>query len=142
MSRFRSPWCCVMSRLVRVVVALSLCALAAAPVRAVVDLETSALPDSRLEILVVEIDNCIYCGLFRRDVAPTYKVSGRAKTIPMRFIDINAPDVDRLALTAPIDSVPTVLVVENGRELGRIAGYVGPENFFHSLNRLLPDSSP
>ncbi len=142
MSRFRSPWCCVMSRLVRVVVALCLCALAAAPVRAVVDLETSALPDSRLEILVVEIDNCIYCGLFRRDVAPTYKVSGRAKTIPMRFIDINAPDVDRLALTAPIDSVPTVLVVENGRELGRIAGYVGPENFFHSLNRLLPDSSP
>jgi thioredoxin-related protein len=131
-----------MSRLVRVVVALCLCALAAAPVRAVVDLETSALPDSRLEILVVEIDNCIYCGLFRRDVAPTYKVSGRAKTIPMRFIDINAPDVDRLALTAPIDSVPTVLVVENGRELGRIAGYVGPEIFFHSLNRLLPDSSP
>jgi thioredoxin-related protein len=131
-----------MSRLVRVVVALCLCALAAAPVRAVVDLETSALPDSRLEILVVEIDNCIYCGLFRRDVAPTYKVSGRAKTIPMRFIDINAPDVDRLALNAPIDSVPTVLVVENGRELGRIAGYVGPEIFFHSLNRLLPDSSP
>jgi thioredoxin-related protein len=142
MSRFRSPWCCVMSRLVRIVAALCLCALAAAPVRAVVDLETSALPDSRLEILVVEIDNCIYCGLFRRDVAPTYKVSGRAKTIPMRFIDINAPDVDRLALTSPIDSVPTVLVVENGRELGRIAGYVGPEIFFHSLSRLLPDSSP
>jgi hypothetical protein len=60
----------------------------------------------------------------------------------MRFIDINAPDVDRLALTPPIDSAPTVLVVGNGRELGRIAGYVGPEIFFHSLNRLLPDSSP
>jgi hypothetical protein len=60
----------------------------------------------------------------------------------MRFIDINAPDVDRLTLTAPIDSVPTVLVVENGRELGRIAGYVGPEIFFHSLSQLLPDSSP
>ncbi|MBY0226443.1 MAG: hypothetical protein K2Q28_11615 [Hyphomicrobium sp.] len=131
-----------MSRLVRVVAALCLCALASAPVRAVVDLETSALPDSRLEILVVEIDNCIYCGLFRRDVAPTYKISRRAKTVPMRFIDINAPDVDRLNLTAPIDSVPTVLVVENGRELGRIAGYVGPEIFFHSLGRLLPDSSP
>jgi thioredoxin-related protein len=131
-----------MPRLFRLFAALCLSALAAAPVRAVVDLETSALPDSRLEILVVEIDNCIYCGLFRRDVAPTYKVSGRAKTIPMRFVNINAPDVDRLALTAPIDSVPTVLIVENGRELGRIAGYVGPEIFFHSLSRLLPDSSP
>ncbi len=131
-----------MSRLVRVLAIFALAAFAAAPVRAVVDLETSALPDSRLELLVVEVDNCIYCGLFRRDVAPTYRVSGRAKTVPMRFIDINAPDVDRLALTAPIDSVPTVLVVENGREVGRIAGYVGPEIFFHSLSRLLPDGGP
>ena len=56
----------------------------------------------------------------------------------MRFVDINAPDVDRLQLSSPIDSVPTVLVVENGRERGRIAGYVGPEIFFHSLSRLLP----
>lgn len=131
-----------MSRLARVLAIFALAAFAAAPVRAVVDLETSALPDSRLELLVVEVDNCIYCGLFRRDVAPTYRVSGRAKTVPMRFIDINAPDVDRLALTAPIDSVPTVLVVENGREVGRIAGYVGPEIFFHSLSRLLPDGGP
>jgi thioredoxin-related protein len=131
-----------MSRLVRVLAVFVLAAFSAAPVRAVVDLETSALPDSRLELLVIEIDNCIYCGLFRRDVAPTYRVSGRAKTVPMRFIDINAPDVDRLALSAPIDSVPTVLVVENGREVGRIAGYVGPEIFFHSLSRLLPDGGP
>jgi thioredoxin-related protein len=119
----------------------ALCA-GALPGRAVVDLETSALPDSRLELLVVEVDNCIYCGIFRRDVAPTYQGSERSRTVPMRFVDINAPDVDRLSLTGPIDSVPTVLVVENGREVGRIAGYVGPEFFFHSLNRILPDPGP
>jgi thioredoxin-related protein len=113
-----------------------------APSRAVVDLETAAIPDRPLEILVVEISNCLYCGLFRRDVAPTYKASARGRAVPMRFIDINAPDVDRLALQSPIDSVPTVLVVENGREVGRIAGYVGPEFFFHSLNRILPDTGP
>jgi thioredoxin-related protein len=113
-----------------------------APGRAIGDLETAAIPDRPLELLVVEISNCLYCGLFRRDVAPTYKASERARTVPMRFIDINAPDVDRLALQSPIDSVPTVLVVENGREVGRIAGYVGPEIFFHSLNRILPDTGP
>ena len=104
-----------MSRLVRIVAALCLCALAAAPVRAVVDLETSALPDSRLEILVVEIDNCIYCGLFRRDVAPTYKVSSRAKTVPMRFININAPDVP-LAVSQRMEllAMPTVEQVMDG----------------------------
>lgn len=131
-----------MSRFVCVAIALALLALPIAPVRAVVDLETSALPDSRFEVLVVEIDNCIYCGLFRRDVAPTYTASPRAKSAPMRFVDINAPDVDRIALQAPIDTIPTVLVVENGREVGRIAGYVGPEIFFHSLSQILPDRGP
>ena len=123
---------------------LLLAALCAGPIpgRAVVDLETSALPDSRLELLVVEVDNCIYCRIFRRDVAPTYQGSGRNRSVPMRFVDLNAPDVDRLSLAAPIDSVPTVLVVENGREVGRIAGYVGPEFFFHSLDRILPAPGP
>lgn len=131
-----------MSRFARAAAIVSFLTLTVAPVRAVLDLETSALPEARFELLVVEIDNCIYCGLFRRDVAPTYTASLRARSVPMRFIDINAPDIDALSLTAPIDSVPTVLVVENGREVGRIAGYVGPEIFFHSLNRLLPEGSP
>jgi hypothetical protein len=60
----------------------------------------------------------------------------------MRFVDLDAPDVDRLSLTAPIETVPTVLVVENGREVGRIAGYVGPQIFFHVLNRMLPGQHP
>lgn len=131
-----------MSRFARAAAIVSFLTLTVAPVRAVLDLETSALPEARFELLVVEIDNCIYCGLFRRDVAPTYTASVRARSVPMRFIDINAPDIDALSLTAAIDSVPTVLVVENGREVGRIAGYVGPEIFFHSLNRLLPEGSP
>jgi len=130
------------SRFVCVVAALTLMALSVAPVRALVDLETSALPDGRFEVLVVEIDNCIYCGLFRRDVAPAYTTSPRAKSAPLRYVNINAPDVDRLSLQAPIDTVPTVLVVDNGREVGRISGYVGPEFFFHSLSQLLPDTGP
>jgi thioredoxin-related protein len=139
---FRIARCAAVSRLAQVLAAIGFLAFASAPVRAIVDLETSALPDPRFELLVVEIDNCIYCGLFRRDVAPAYTTSGRARVAPLRYIDINAPDVSRLALSAPIDTVPTVLVIENGREVGRISGYVGPETFFHSLNRLLPDQGP
>jgi thioredoxin-related protein len=131
-----------MFQFVRVCAAALLLVLSAAPGRAERDLETSALPAGGLELLVVEIDNCIYCGLFRRDVAPAYTSSPRARAVPMRFVDLNAPDVGRLSLAAPIDSVPTVLVVENGKEVGRIAGYVGPEIFFHSLSRLLPASGP
>jgi thioredoxin-related protein len=127
-----------MFRVASVLALSSLIAFAVAPVHAVADLQTSALPENRFELLVIEVDNCVYCGVFRRHVAPAYTASVRARNIPMRFVDLNAPVVDRLSLQAPIDSVPTVLIVEDGREVGRIAGYVGPQIFFHALNRLLP----
>ncbi|MDX2307072.1 MAG: hypothetical protein NW216_02415 [Hyphomicrobium sp.] len=114
--------------------------VAGMPALALVDIETSALPGRAREIVVVEVDNCLYCGLFRRDVAPTYRNSQRARSVPMRFVDINAPAFEKLKLDGPVESVPTVIVIEDGREVGRIAGYIGPENFFHSLSRLLPDA--
>lgn len=104
---------------------------------AALDLQQAALASSDTELVVVEADNCIYCDLFHRDVAPVYARSERAKTVPMRFVDINAVETEGLTITAPIDSVPTVLVVEAKRETGRIPGYIGPESFFHSVNYLL-----
>jgi thioredoxin-related protein len=109
------------------------------PTQAVVDPETPLATATDYELVVVEVENCIYCGLFRRDVLPAYQGSKRGRAVPIRFIDINAPDVEKLQLSAPIDSVPTVLVLKSGTEVGRIPGYVGPENFFHSINRLLPE---
>ncbi len=90
-----------------------------------------------VELVVVEVPGCIYCGIFRRDVLPSYQASPRAKTVPLRFLDLNDEAADRLDLSAPVTVVPTVLVLENGREIGRITGYTGPENFFHSINAAL-----
>jgi thioredoxin-related protein len=33
--------------------------------------------------------------------------------------------------------VPTFIVVQSQHEVGRISGYMGPEDFFHSINYLL-----
>ena len=41
--------------------------------RAGLDLETAALPTGTLELVVIEADGCIYCGLFRRDVLPVLR---------------------------------------------------------------------
>lgn len=90
-----------------------------------------------IELVVVEVPGCIYCGIFRRDVLPSYQASPRAKTVPLRFLDLNDEAADRLDLSAPVTVVPTVLVLENGHEIGRITGYTGPENFFHSINAAL-----
>lgn len=128
-----------MTRIAKLAAALMFVLFSAHASQALIDPRAVSADDTGYELIVIEVDNCIYCGLFRRDVLPAYENSQRARAVPIRFIDLNAPDVEKLELTGPIDSVPTVLVVKAGAEVGRIPGYVGPENFFHSINRLLPE---
>jgi thioredoxin-related protein len=50
---------------------------------------------------------------------------------------VNDVDHAQADLTSPVDVVPTFVVLKSRHEVGRISGYVGPENFFHSINYLL-----
>ena len=99
-------------------------------------------PPSEYELIVIEAPGCIYCRIFRRDVLPGYEASPRAKALPLRFVDVNEADADALELSAPINIVPTVLLVQGRKELSRITGYTGPENFFHSVNHMLNIAAP
>lgn len=105
--------------------------------RAGLDMETGALPTGTLELVVIEADGCVYCGLFRRDVLPAYAVSEQGKQMPVRFVDVNDTNAARLDLKTPVDIVPTFVVVKSRHEVGRISGYIGPEDFFHSISYLL-----
>jgi thioredoxin-related protein len=105
--------------------------------RAGLDMETGALPTGTLELVVIEADGCIYCGLFRRDVLPSYAVSEQGKQMPVRFVDVNDTNAARIDLKTPVDIVPTFVVVKSHHEVGRISGYMGPEDFFHSISYLL-----
>lgn len=105
--------------------------------RAARDLETIPLADSGRELIVFETDNCIYCGLFRRDVLPDYLKSKRAAEVPMRFVDVAHMGALEPALSGPLTVVPTVVLMNEGREVARIAGYTGPENFFHMVSHML-----
>lgn len=99
------------------------------------DAEIPAAEDAQL--VVMEADGCIYCRIFRRDILPTYEVSERRKTMAVRFLDINDLDASGIALDSPISILPTFVVIRNNREVGRIAGYVGPEDFFRAINYLM-----
>ena len=102
---------------------LALAALASpSAVPAGSDIETSALAPSRLEIVVVEEPNCLYCTLFRRDLFPAYAASPRAREVPMRFLDVGELASSRLSLRSAVDVVPTILVLADGAEIGRIPG--------------------
>lgn len=105
--------------------------------RAVQDFKASAQPASRLQLLVIEAPGCFYCSLFRHDVLTSYAASPWARDVPIRFLNLEAATTSALALRAPIDVVPTAVLLKDNSEVGRIPGYVGAEEFFHSINYLL-----
>ena len=86
-----------------------------------------------MELIVFEHPDCIYCAVFRRDVAPSYQRSAPAAEAPLRYIDIAKSDIGALRLKEGIDMVPTAVLMKNGEEVGRISGYWGREGFFKML---------
>lgn len=129
-----------MQDLYRVLFALAFLALPLGAPRAGLDITAPATDTDGLELIVMEAPGCIYCDTFRRQILPGYKASERGRSVPVRFLDVNDDAVQDLALEEPINIVPTFLVMKNNKELGRIPGYMGPEDFFHSINYLLSAS--
>lgn len=91
-----------------------------------------------MELIAFEAPGCAYCPILRRDIAPTYAASRAGKAAPLRFVDLNDEAADRFQLSSPITVVPTLVLMRDGVEIGRIAGYVGPANVHHILNTMLP----
>jgi hypothetical protein len=102
------------------------------------DIEAGRPAPSGMELIAFEAPGCIYCPIFRRDVAPSYPATRAGKAAPLRFVDINDARADALKLASPVTIVPTLVLVRDGVEIGRINGYVGPINMHHMLDTLLP----
>lgn len=102
------------------------------------EVDASRRAPSGYELIAFEAPGCSYCPILRRDVAPSYPSSRAGKVAPLRFIDINDQAAATFELTSPVTMVPTVVLVRDGVEIGRIAGYVGPANMHRLLDPLLP----
>ena len=108
-------------------------------VRAAVDLSIEQ-PGHTLELIVIEARRCPMCQLFRDEIAPVYRATARAKRAPLRFVDVSFTDPATLNLVAPIEIVPTVILMRDGAEIDRLVGYTGPEIFMSVVGRMLGDT--
>jgi thioredoxin-related protein len=116
---------------------LFIAAVAATSSRAAIDVDVSIPKSSGLQLVVMEAPGCAYCGNFRRDILPVFEASERSKELPVRFLDVNDLDSAKLELDAPVELVPTFVLTQHGKEIGRIPGYVGMDVFFRSISHLL-----
>lgn len=89
------------------------------------------------EIIMIEVEGCVYCKVFRRNVLPVYQDSPRGKEVPIRFVDYNTQAAAELPLNGPVTIVPTFVMMKDNREVGRLPGYVGRSEFLRAVTHML-----
>jgi thioredoxin-related protein len=87
------------------------------------------------ELLMFERDGCVWCARWNREIAPVYDKTDEAKLFPLRRIDMDRDKSPGVALASPVRFTPTFLIVDNGREIGRITGYMNDESFWSLLGK-------
>lgn len=88
------------------------------------------------DLVMVEQAGCHYCEKWDHEIGPIYPKTAEGKRAPLRRVDLrNLPD-DIDFKSRPVFT-PTFVLVEDGKELGRIEGYAGDEFFWFLIDNLL-----
>ena len=98
----------------------------------------AALPRaSAAELLMFEEAGCPWCKRWHAEVGPGYPKSTEGQRAPLRQIMLEGPKPAGIVLAAPVSFSPTFVLVEQGREVGRITGYPGADFFWGMLAELI-----
>jgi thiol-disulfide isomerase/thioredoxin len=96
------------------------------------------------ELVMYRRDGCPYCARWDREIGPIYSKTEISRRAPIRMINLDR-DRDLPVKHGPIIFTPTFVLVENGKEVGRMEGYTGDEFFWVRLANLvamLPQPAP
>jgi|GEM_PF-166340 hypothetical protein len=97
-----------------------------------------ATPLPAAELLMFDDPGCMWCARWEAEVGPDYPGSPAAAIAPLRRFDLRAdPLPERLELAGRVRYTPTFVLVDKGREVGRITGYPGRLAFWVQLDGLL-----
>ena len=89
------------------------------------------------ELVMFEQKGCVWCQKFDREIAPAYDKTAEGKRAPLRRLDIAEPIPAKLAFVTRERFTPVFVLVEDGREIGRIRGYPGDIFFWGLLANLI-----
>jgi Thioredoxin len=94
---------------------------------------------SAAELVMFSRAGCPYCAQFEREIGPIYQKTDEGKAAPLRRVDINAPIPADLRAVTVERITPVFVLVDRGREIGRIRGYPGEDNLWGLLAGLIGD---
>ncbi len=94
------------------------------------------------ELVMFWAAGCPWCAAWDRDIAAVYPRTEEAKRLPLRRVDLRARRPDDLRYIEGIRFTPTFVAVEDGREYGRIVGYIGEDQFWGLLGQIVATLPP
>jgi hypothetical protein len=89
------------------------------------------------ELVMFEQKGCVWCQKFDRDIAPAYDKTTEGKRAPLRRLDIAQPVPADLSFIRRERFTPVFVLIDAGREIGRIRGYPGDTFFWGLLANLI-----
>ncbi|WP_296763819.1 thioredoxin family protein [Sediminimonas sp.] len=103
----------------------------------------AALPGAAraVELIMVEQQGCQYCIAWKQDLGPIYPKTDAGQFAPLRMVDMDDGLPADVAFKGPVIYTPTFILVDAGREMGRIEGHPGDDFFWALLERMLAEKT-
>jgi hypothetical protein len=107
-----------------------------------VALLTAALPACAAELVMFEDAGCVWCARFNDEIGPIYGKTAEGRRAPLRHVDLSRPIPPELQFIEREQLTPLFVLIDNGREVGRIRGYPGEDHFWGLLEILFRKLPP
>lgn len=99
-------------------------------------------PARAAELVVFERAGCVWCARWNAEVGAAYGKTAEGAKAPLRRVDLARGVPADLAGVKPVVYTPTFVLVDGGKEIGRIEGYSDNAFFYGYLDGLLARLSP
>jgi protein-disulfide isomerase len=94
------------------------------------------------ELLMFDDPSCGWCRRWHAEIGPGYPHSQEGRQAPLRRLLIRDQESAGVSLARPVQATPTFVLVDKGREVGRIVGYPGSDFFYPRVEELLKRLPP
>lgn len=88
-------------------------------------------------LVMFESQGCPYCELWKEEIGPIYPKTADGQRAPLMMLDINDDLPDGFNIASSINYTPTFVLLDNGQEVTRLAGYPGDNFFWGLLERMI-----
>lgn len=96
-----------------------------------------AAPARAVELVMFERAGCVWCERWNAEVGGVYDRTDEGRKAALRRVDLARGTPPDLSAVGAIVFTPTFVLVDKGKEIGRIEGYTDEAFFYAYLNGLI-----